>query len=151
MSLTFNTAAELSWLQRIILKLLVLWKSPVDDSGGPIGDTSAEVTVSISPSSVGASPGLVVMASASPQPGPQGHCGQQQTTGGRVRQPAENKLPEAKQPKADTSPSCQTGGCVPDADAKCIGVVKPPSDISAKSEGRFSPLIVSLANTGTGG
>ncbi|GLC50718.1 hypothetical protein PLESTB_000411800 [Pleodorina starrii] len=142
LSLTFNIAAELPWLQRIILKLLVVPKAPVDDNGGLVGDTRAEVTASSS--SVGAS-GLVDMASASAQPVPQGHSGGQQA--GRDMQPADDMLPQTQQTPQSDTPSCAAAGCTSDTDVECFGVLAPADDVRKLDDGFSSPA-VALANSG---
>ncbi len=144
LSLTFNTAAELPWLQRIILRLLVIPKVPVDDNGGSIGDTRAEVTVSSS--SAGAS-GLVGMASASTQPVPQGHSGKHQS-GAAAKQPSEEQLQQpAEQGQSASASSSVVDVRVSDTDGKCVGAPA-TSDAIPEAKAGFPTPAISLANSG---
>ncbi|GLI71568.1 hypothetical protein VaNZ11_016824 [Volvox africanus] len=140
LSLTFNTGAELPWLQRIILKLLVIRKAPVDDKGGPVGETSAKATVSSS--SVGTSACPLDMASASPQPVPQGH-----STRGNLK-PTDDRLPQAQQAETGTSYSSPVGCSASDTEAECIGANTPVNDTPTKSNARLSPSVALPANSG---
>ncbi|GFR49227.1 hypothetical protein Agub_g11226 [Astrephomene gubernaculifera] len=108
LALTFNTASELPWLQRVILKLLVIPQEPVDDKGGPADHNRAEVTVSSFDSG---NPGCVAMASASTtQPVPQGHSGHQQTTSGRVKSAADDQHSSSQLRQGKASSSGAAGG-----------------------------------------
>ncbi|PNH00818.1 hypothetical protein TSOC_013337 [Tetrabaena socialis] len=96
LSLTYNTAAEPAWLQRISVKLLGLPKVTVDDSGGPAGHTSAAASTTRSGAGCGRT---VAMASASTEAVPQAQSGQQQGSGKAAEQAQPQQQQQQPQPQ----------------------------------------------------